>query len=376
MAVDVNSPLVGQNLPSYEPWTGYYSGYVNHTCAVVEAFKNYNNTALFFSGNEVMNDVATGADVPAYLRAITRDLRNYIAKHVSRPIPVGYSAADVASILVDSFNYLTCAIDGAADDMTRSQLFALNSYSWCGDSTYTQSGYNTLVADFANTTVPVFFSEYGCNAVLPRVFTEVQALYGPEMEVLAGGIVYEYVEDVNNYGLVNLSSDGTAQLRQDFENLKAQYAKLNFTTLENAPPAVNPSAELLTCAPGLITTAGFESTFTIPAPPPGVDAIIANGVSPAPSGKFVTISNWKVLDTVLNLDGTPITGLSVKPISGADVPGTNTETSEAVNSTASANSTTSSGSGSTSLASRGLPPNGGTALFISLMGAAIAAFLF
>jgi len=39
------------------------------------------------------------------------------------------------------------------------QFFGLNSYSWCGNATFVSSTYNQLVADFANTTIPVFFSE-------------------------------------------------------------------------------------------------------------------------------------------------------------------------------------------------------------------------
>jgi PIN domain nuclease of toxin-antitoxin system len=70
-----------------------------------EAFKDYPNTALFFSANEVINDIDTGEFNPPYIRAVTRDLKEYIKKHVSRPIPVGYSAADVRDNLLDSWNY-------------------------------------------------------------------------------------------------------------------------------------------------------------------------------------------------------------------------------------------------------------------------------
>jgi hypothetical protein len=72
---------------------------------------------------------------------------------------VGYSAADVRDTLVDTWNYLQCTTTGDASDSTRVDLFALNSYSWCGDSTFQGSSYNTLISDFQNTSVPVFFSE-------------------------------------------------------------------------------------------------------------------------------------------------------------------------------------------------------------------------
>jgi hypothetical protein len=68
MLIDVNSPLVGQSINRAEPWTTYTSTYLNRTFAVVEAFKSYENTLLFFAGNEVINDVPSGGVVPPYMR--------------------------------------------------------------------------------------------------------------------------------------------------------------------------------------------------------------------------------------------------------------------------------------------------------------------
>ena len=86
-------------------------------------------------------------------------VKNYIAKHSTRSIPVGYSAADVREILVDTWEYLQCAIDGKTDDPSRIDFFGLNSYSWCGPTaTFQSSQYDVLTSDFSNTTVPVFFS--------------------------------------------------------------------------------------------------------------------------------------------------------------------------------------------------------------------------
>jgi hypothetical protein len=68
-------------------------------------------------------------------------LKNYIAKHADRPIPVGYSAADVRPILEDTWAYMQCAIDGNNDDKSRSDFFGLNSYSWCGgEATFSTAG--------------------------------------------------------------------------------------------------------------------------------------------------------------------------------------------------------------------------------------------
>ena len=157
MIIDVNSPLGGESLvPGPQLKGSYNSDYLEHIFAVVEAFKDYNNTLGFFGGNEDMNDVPSGGQVPPYLRAVTRDLKNYIAKNSDRPIPVGYSAADVRPILADSWAYLSCDINGDGNDMSRIDFFGLNSYSWCGSTaTFETAQYNTLVEQFSNTTIPV-----------------------------------------------------------------------------------------------------------------------------------------------------------------------------------------------------------------------------
>ena len=194
MLLDVNSPLPNESLNPKDLKNSYNLDYLKRVFAVVEAFNNFPNTLGFFGANEVLNDIPSGEDVPPYIRAVTRDLKNYIAKHSPRTLPVGYSAADVREILADSWAYLGCALGGSSPDKSKIDFFGLNSYSWCGgDANFQTAGYDILVSQFSNTTIPVFFSEYGCNKVLPRVFDEVQALYGPQMSsVMSGGLVYEY----------------------------------------------------------------------------------------------------------------------------------------------------------------------------------------
>ena len=68
MLIDVNSPLAGESIDRSAPSTSYDASYLNRTFAVVEAFKSYPNTLLFFAGNEVINDLLTGGTVPPYMR--------------------------------------------------------------------------------------------------------------------------------------------------------------------------------------------------------------------------------------------------------------------------------------------------------------------
>ncbi|KAK4189934.1 Glucanosyltransferase-domain-containing protein [Podospora australis] len=341
MLLDVNSPLVGESLNSWEVWTSYYASYLNRTFAVVEAFKNYPNTLAFFSGNEVIDKLESAAAVPRYVRAVTRDLKEYIKKHSDRPIPVGYSAADVREILWDSYNYFTCQIEGEEDNMSQGDLFALNSYSWCGESSFKEASYDDLVEGFKNSPVPIFFSEFGCNTPSPRPFTEIGTIYGPQMtDAFSGGIVYEYTQEPNNYGLVNMTDDGPATLMKDFYTLTDQYKKLDFSKIQDTKVAAN-NNKAAVCSPKLITTKGFDSNFTLPVLPPGAQKIIDNGVSPKPSGKLVEIKDWKVKYTVHNADGSVLQNLAVKPLADD---ATNAPGSNSASLTAGAGTSSSSGS--------------------------------
>ena len=80
MLIDVNSPLAGQSIDRSNPSGTYTTSYLEHIFTVVEAFKSYPNVLGFFAGNEIINDVSTGQDNPPYIRAVQRDLKNYVSK--------------------------------------------------------------------------------------------------------------------------------------------------------------------------------------------------------------------------------------------------------------------------------------------------------
>ncbi|KAI3658977.1 hypothetical protein MP638_000321 [Amoeboaphelidium occidentale] len=186
----------------------------------IDAFIEYDNVIGFIIGNEVANAPDHTTEASAYIKAMLRDVKNYMRQKKKRVVPVGYAAADVLEIRKQEAAYYACESDSDGSDGV--DFYALNVYSWCGgEATYETSGWREMVEEFSNLGVPVILGEYGCNLVRPRMFNEVKALYStPMMEVFSGGIVYEYSEEQNRYGLVQIDSSGNRRKLQDYQNLK------------------------------------------------------------------------------------------------------------------------------------------------------------
>lgn len=166
--------------------------------AVMDEFHQFDNTAGFFIGNEVIQD-GNHSEAAVYVKAATRDMKSYRNAKGYRNIPIGYSHADIASLRPNLQNYLTCG--SSSNDSI--DFFGLNAYEWCGQNTYQGSGYQALTAQVMNYPIPIFFSETGCNTAPPRTFEDQGAIFGPMMSPYwSGAIIYEWIQEVNGYGLI------------------------------------------------------------------------------------------------------------------------------------------------------------------------------
>jgi hypothetical protein len=220
----------------------------------MDAFQTFDNVAGFFIGNEVLTTPA-GTPAAPYVKAATRDLKAYRDAKGYRKIPVGYSAADIASSRPMLQNYLACGNASNAID-----FFALNAYEWCGESTYATSGYAQLTEFVKSYNIPIFFSETGCITARPRTFGDQAAIFGTDMTPYwSGSIVYEWIEEANNYGIIQYgakvdpSSPGAppdgfprsgtpTPVQPDFDNLKKQWAAVNPSSVKEADYTPSQSA--------------------------------------------------------------------------------------------------------------------------------------
>lgn len=211
-------------------------------------------------GNEVISLANQSLSAP-YIKAAARDVKAYRDSKGYRKIPVGYSAADIASLRPMLQNYLACGTNTSE----AVDFFGLNAYEWCGtDSSFSISGYNELYANSSDYNIPIFFSETGCNAVSPRTFEDQSAILGPDMDDMwSGAIVYEWIQEANSYGLISYGPSTAATVTAsgvqdgftrygtptpvsaDFSNLMAQWSTLTPTGV--ASSAYTPSNSAPAC---------------------------------------------------------------------------------------------------------------------------------
>lgn len=232
--IPCTSMSIDRNKPSYDVTLfEYFRSKILH-------FGAFDNTLGFLIGNEVINtDGPMVADI--FVKASLRDMKRVIARELSRPIPVGYAAVDGSGYRKKEMQYMSCGpVDSQVD------MYGVNAYSWCSPSdTMSTSGYDVLVKEFSELSVPAFFSEFGCNVNRPREWSEVKAMFSDQMtSVFSGGVAYEYSEETNAYGLIKI--DGSSRVTfADFKNLQNEYS--NFTHSTSALSNVRQQQQEKTC---------------------------------------------------------------------------------------------------------------------------------
>lgn len=210
---------------------------------VLDTFQGYDNLAGVFVGNEVLT-TTNGSWAAPYVKAAARDVKAYRDSKGYRQIPVGYAAADIADLRPMLQDYMACSTN-SSDDL---DFFSLNAYEWCGDNTYEGSGYSELEKNATGYSIPIFFSETGCNTSPPRTFEDQSAIFGDDMaDTWSGAIIYEWIQEANDYGLISYGPEVSATatgsniedgytrkgtptpVSPDFSNLKSVWATLSPT---------------------------------------------------------------------------------------------------------------------------------------------------
>lgn len=255
--LDVSLPLNGSINRASPAWT---TSLLNEYIRTIDAFSQYDNLLAFNIGNEVIN-LPVNTDAGPFVKAAARDTKAYLkAKNINAL--VGYSSVDGEPAFRDPLaNYLTCG-----DETVSLDLFGLNNYEWCGNSTFANSGWESIVDDFSNLPVAAYMSEYGCITSPPRLWQEVGSLYSaPTTNVFSGGIAFSYFPTSDGYGMVTFEgTDGqTVETSDDFDRLAARLS--NVTSTPNTPAQSSVTFTQGECPTAENST--FQASNTLPDTP-------------------------------------------------------------------------------------------------------------
>lgn len=252
--LDVSLPLNGSIDRSSPSWS---TNLLNEYTKTIDSFLQYDNILGFNIGNEVVN-VASNTGAAPFVKAAARDIKSYLAAKGSSAL-VGYSAVDGDADFRDTMaEYLTCGEEAIVVD-----LYGLNNYEWCGNSSYAASGWQSITEGFRNIPVATYMSEYGCIFQPPRVWNEVPVLFSaPVSDVFSGGMAFSYFPTQDGYGMVTFSADGQqVETSGDFDRLAAYY---NSTNGPNSPAQSTQSQQTTQCPE---EDANFFASTTLPPTP-------------------------------------------------------------------------------------------------------------
>lgn len=261
--LDLALPLNGSINRAQPTWD---VGLLDLYAETLDVFLRYDNLLAVNVANEVVTQSSNSVAAP-FIKAAVRDIKAYLRSKNSKVL-VSYSSTD-GPAGVDEWrdmlaHYLTCGSAATSVD-----LYGLNSYSWCGNSSYTSSGYSRLTTDFSSLPVPAYLSEFGCvNGVGTnnRPWTEVAALFStPMTNTFSGGVAFSYFPQPSgtDYGLVNVSGN-TVTKRPDWNALKREFANTTSSAPTSAPANASSSPSYPTCVGN---TTNFPASTTLPPTP-------------------------------------------------------------------------------------------------------------
>ncbi|CAH0048525.1 unnamed protein product [Clonostachys solani] len=224
--------------------SGWTADLYNNFTSTVDHFAEYDNILAFTLGAEVLDNTTKSSVGAVAVKAAARDIRAFRDARGYRQIPVTYSSGSVGPHLSLSGQFLACG-----DAKNRIEIFGIDSYSLCGDSTSTSSSFDRIYETFEQYNIPIVFTETGCVADgnSKRDFREIQRMMSALFQnKFSGAIVYEWAQQSSDFGLVEYSDSartGTPSMLDDYSALSTVFSTislpvtpvLSYTATETAP---------------------------------------------------------------------------------------------------------------------------------------------
>ncbi|OTB03417.1 glycoside hydrolase family 72 protein [Hypoxylon sp. CI-4A] len=281
---------------------------------VMDTFHSYDNLLGLFVGNEIIAINNQSLAAP-FIKASCRDLKSYRDSKGYRKIPIGYSATDIAELRPWLQDYLTCG----GNSSENIDFYGINSYQWCDPTDFSTSGYSNLEDQAKNFPVPIFFSETGCNKPGPRLFDDQVAIFGDDMvNDWSGAIIYEWIEEANDYGLISYGPEVSATVTGS--NIVGGYTR-GGTPTPVSPDYENLSKHWATLTPTGVSKSDYDtaSVSTRSCPASTASGWLVDGNVALPSlGETLTGSSYSSVPSATGSAASPSASETQNSVSGSN----------------------------------------------------------
>jgi 1,3-beta-glucanosyltransferase GAS3 len=129
------------------------------------------------------------------------------------------------------------------------------------------------------------------------------------MELFSGGLVYEYSQETDDYGIVAINSSTELELLMDYTTLEERLAGVDLSSIMSANPSATAVSAKDCSTVTVSNTAYFPSAFSMPSAPSGIDSVISGGLTSASwwtKGALATVTATTMPATVMNYTGATI----------------------------------------------------------------------
>ena len=123
------------------------------------------------------------------------------------------------------------------------------------------------------------------------------------MSLFSGGLVYEWTQEADDYGLVSINSSTEVELFVDYTNLEGRLAGIDLAAIQSANPSAIAASAKDCASVTASNTAYFPGNFSLPTPPSGIASVITNGLSSASwwtKGALATVTATNMPASVMN----------------------------------------------------------------------------
>jgi hypothetical protein len=289
-----------------------------------------------------------------------RDTKAYIFHNAPRPILVGANLhlvrsderLEASDQTASHAHYFTCAIEGANDDLSRSDYLSFYDLGYFEISPVEKqnASYASLQTKLTNATVPTWFSYMGIfdeadyveYELRPDLLNDTLYLYNSSSQlirprgVFTGGARVSWTNTNMgwkvpkvNWGLTSTTSDGNVQLTQNYDQFRSIIDQVNpgnwlsGDTVASAKPPSKCDAK----ADGMqnvtvelygdeLQTISLATDWALPTRPPGLDALISSGVN-GKRGQMVDVTITTIAHAIRDSKGQAVTDLVLKPSSSS-----------------------------------------------------------